>query len=509
MASPESGVVAAGHEITAKAAAEILADGGNAFDAVLAGLFASCIPEIVLASPGGGGHLLAYDARSNTPVLYDFFVETPHQRRPDSKTDFKSVLVDFGPATQEFHVGMGATATPGFIPGLYAVHNDLCHLPMKRLVAPAISAARNGVKMNAFHDYLFSVVDPILTPSAKRTLFSDATGKRLQEGETLYNVNYADTLEALAEEGERLFTEGEVGKAILETSRDLGGHLTQADLETYKVRKRTPLTAKFKGHEIFLNPAPAASGPLIAFGLALLEKLSPSAAPGAIDLARVMAATNEVRSTYAADLSRLTDDTVLADQLAKVQNHKPAPNGTTHISVIDKDGNAAAATISNGEGNGIELKNFGFMLNNMLGEEDLNPDGVGNWQPATRMSTMMAPTLIRAPDGTLTALGSGGSNRIRTAVLQVALNLIDRKMPLAEAVCAPRLHFEKCGTLSFEDQFDPETRADLMATFPNTHPWPEPNMFFGGAHTVQRTATGRLLGAGDPRRAGTAIVVQG
>ena len=134
---------------------------------------------------------------------------------------------------------------------------------------------------------------------------------------------------------------------------------------------------------------------------------------------------------------------------APASRHPAAYRGTTHISVIDRDGNAAAASLSMGEGNGSIVGNFGFMLNNMLGEEDLTP-GLGAWREGVRLSSMMAPTIVLQPDGTVIALGTGGSNRIRTAILQVAVNLLDHGMSLEDAVTAPRLHLEKCGTLSFE-----------------------------------------------------------
>ena len=166
--------------------------------------------------------------------------------------------------------------------------------------------------------------------------------------------------------------------------------------------------------------------------------------------------------------------------------HPAAYRGTTHISVIDRDGNAAAASLSNGEGNGSIVGNFGFMLNNMLGEEDLTPDGLGKWRVATRLSSMMAPTIILRPDGTVIALGTGGSNRIRTAILQVAVNLLDHGMSLEDAVTAPRLHLEKCGTLSFEPGLPEAAQAVFRALEDKAHAWPEANLFFGGVHAARR-----------------------
>ncbi len=152
------------------------------------------------------------------------------------------------------------------------------------------------------------------------------------------------------------------------------------------------------------------------------------------------------------------------------------------------------------------------MLNNMLGEEDLNPNGFHKWTPDTRLSTMMAPTVIQSPDGALTALGSGGSNRIRTAVLQVAVNLIDRGMGPDDAVNAARLHVERDGMVSYEQEawditFTDDHRDALLDAFPQAHGWPEANLFFGGVHTARMKNKDSFDGAGDPRREGVTLVV--
>ncbi len=183
--------------------------------------------------------------------------------------------------------------------------------------------------------------------------------------------------------------------------------------------------------------------------------------------------------------------------------HPAAVRGTTHISVIDSDGNVASTSLSNGEGSGYVVGDFGFMLNNMLGEEDVAPGGV--WREGTRLSSMMAPTIIMQTDGTATALGTGGSNRIRTAILQVTVNLLDRGMSLAEAVEAARLHVEKCGTLSFEAGLSNAEQEALAGASPEAHVWPKRNLFFGGVHTARRHGDGSVEGAGDPRRAGVVV----
>ncbi len=496
------GVVAAGHRLTAEAAAGILAEGGNAFDAVLAGIAMACVAEPVLASLGGGGFLMARQADGDT-ALYDFFVDTPRHRRPASEAPIEAIFADFGPVTQEFHIGLGTSATPGLVPGLFAIHEAHCSLPMARLFAPAIDAARSGMRLTRFQAYLFGVIAPILTASnCARATFAPG-GRLLGEGEVLKNTGLAKTFERLAEEGESLFIDGEIGQAICAQSQAEGGHLTVEDLTNYRVAKRDPLFWRHRGAELALNPPPAASGALIAYGLGVLEALDDAPADE-LHIYRALAATNEARRTHGEQLAEKLAGGALADEFARLASHPPAYRGTTHISVIDEAGNAAAASLSNGEGNGHMVGDYGFMLNNMLGEEDLSPNGIGTWREGVRLSSMMAPTIIREADGTVTALGTGGSNRIRTAILQVALNLVDRDMDLEAAVCAPRMHVEKSGKLSYEPGLDMAAASDEAA---EVHAWPERNLFFGGVHAARRHPDGRLGGAGDPRRAGASVIV--
>jgi len=139
------------------------------------------------------------------------------------------------------------------------------------------------------------------------------------------------------------------------------------------------------------------------------------------------------------------------------------------------------------------------MLNNMLGEEDLNPAGFGRWDTNVRVSSMMAPTITRSGDR-LVALGSGGSNRLRTAILQALINLIDFDMDPQAAVFAPRIHFER-GHLHIEPGFDEEALAGVQRQYPDATLWHETNLYFGGTHTVMWDGK-RFSGCGDPRRGG-------
>ncbi len=515
------GVVAAGHPETAAAARTILEAGGNAVDAALAAMCAACVAEPVLCSLGGGGFLLARDP-DGRGLLYDFFAHTPRRRRPEAEIEFYPVECDFGTVTQEFHIGMGSTATPGAVRGLFEAHRDLGRMPMAEIVQPAARLAREGVALNRMQSEIFEVVAPIYraTPEARAAFGSRRRqGKPLQPGERYRAPALAGTLEALAREGDGLFYDGEIAERIARQGRERGGHLTRDDLEHYRVERRRPLTLAYRDADILTNPAPSTGGLLIAFALALMGRadvaaLGHGSAAHLGLLARVMAYTTEARVKSRLDgraesaAQRALFDPKLLDAYGDIlHNHAPARRGTTHISVIDRSGETVSLSLSNGEGNGGLVPGTGIMLNNMLGEEDINPRGLQRWRSDRRLASMMAPTVVHLADGRLAAAGSGGSNRIRTAILQVLSNLVDFGMTARRAVHSPRIHYER-GQLGVEGGYRKREIARLIADYPDHRLWPGRNLFFGGVHTaLADPAAGRFSGAGDPRRDGVALVI--
>jgi gamma-glutamyltranspeptidase/glutathione hydrolase len=523
--TPTRGAIAAGDAATANAAAEMLRDGGNAFDAVLAALCAAPMSEPVLASLAGGGFLLAEPA-DGEPVLYDFFCQTPKRRRPASEIEFCPVDVDFGTTTQEFHIGMGAIATPGVVAGLFAVHQDLGRLPMTRIVEPAAQLARRGTEISALQAHILGIVEPIyLATESSTALFESTTepGRVLRESETYRPSTMAETLEALAREGRDLFYRGAIAAEIVEACAASGGALTRLDMEGYEAVRRRPLERRFGSARILTNPPPSSGGPLIAFALAMLDGLEAGNAPDdpawLMLLTDAMAATNAARAGCGLDedcnealVATLLSDPAVAEYRDSMRGRALKQGGTTHVSVIDADGNAAAMSVSNGEGCGHVLRRCGIMPNNMLGEEDINPRGFHEWRPDARISSMMAPTLVDHADGRRTALGSGGSNRIRTAILQVLMNVLHFGMGLQDAIAAPRVHCER-GLLSVEavgakGGFEADRIARFTDPFPHKDLWNHFSMFYGGVHAVALDpATGTFDGAGDRRRGGVYVTV--
>ncbi len=501
------GAVAGGHPVTVAAACDVLQAGGNAFDAAIAAVFASCVAEPVLSSLGGGGFLLARGPGQPERV-FDFFAQTPIYTDRKSDQDFYPVVVDFGHAQQEFHIGLGACATPGCVSGLFSVHKELASMSMCELAQPAVAAARDGLKLTDLQGFIIILVAPIYTTPGSGGIFNSSESNNIAKaGETLRLPEFADVMEILAIEGPDLFYRGEIANSIVDMCTSSGGHLHREDLALYKTEMRLPLTVDYRDARILTNPPPSNGGILVAFGLRLLSELAMGGFAHnsyehlrrLIDVMRVSTLARTEHMTGPGP-NRLLDKHLHEQYRAQVYGHPQFTRGTTHISVADEKGNVAAVTISNGEGCGHVVPGTGIMLNNMLGEEDLNPDGFGVWSGNQRMGSMMAPTIVLAPDDQVFVTGSGGSNRIRTALLQVLSNLIDFDFDLTDAVSNPRIHIED-KVLNIEGGIEEQVVAQLISEFPEHRCFKDLNLFFGGAHSVSRQGH-RFSGCGDPRRGG-------
>lgn len=509
----KAGVVAAGHQQTAEAANEVLAAGGNAFDAVIAAHLAACVAEPVLASLGGGGFLLAYP-RAGSPVIYDFFPATPLARpQPGQALDFRPIHADFGGAVQEFQIGAASAAVPGSIAGLIRIHRDLGHMPFHDIVQPAIRLATEGVVINRFQAFLSQVVEPIIGDNpAVGDLFGASSGRLPDAGTVLAIPKLADAFSMMAADGADWFYAGSPAREVARRCAASGGLLTDQDFASYQVVLRAPLGVESMGARLLSNPVPACGGALCMFLVQLLDRLAQADPEAdrhlrALQLAAAMQATSVRRKESGVDIradiesaARLLDQRYLKHAASETQRRALAARGTTHFSVADGDGNVASMTVSNGEGSGLVLPDLGIQLNNVLGEEDLNPGGFHRWRPGSRLASMMAPTVIEHGDGTVTALGSGGSNRIRTALPQVIAYLLRDGLPLRDAVSQPRMHFEQ-GHLQVEPGFGEAVVDDLKAMFKQCTLWSEQNLYFGGVHAVQAGPNGTLA-YGDPRRGG-------
>jgi gamma-glutamyltranspeptidase/glutathione hydrolase len=512
------GVISAGDRLTAEAGAEILKAGGNAFDAAISATFMSFAASSSITSAGGGGFFLAHDERHSN-LLYDFFVQTPKFKRKESEMDFYPFVVDFGDKTQEFHIGWGSVATPGNIAGLFEVHRDLGSLPMPEIMAPVLDMIKKGITLHKQIKYQIDILFPILTLTQEGRSIYQKNDKPLQLGETYQLPQMADTFDYLARYGPREFYEGEIARKIVKQSVENGGCLSYEDLSMYQVLKRTPLSVEYRDASLFTNPPPNSGGSLIGFLLKLIEKV-PFGKSDWGKSKHLQALTEAIRLTGVARDSRFEENIYHAhavEQLFDAEYLKTLQStllrsmhksgNTTHVSVIDQKGNIASCTTSVGEGCGHFIPRTDIMLNNMLGEEDLNKKGFHRWKADQRMSSMMSPSLVIRQDGAKMGLGSGGSNRIRSAISQAIINFVDFDLNPDDIVNLPRIHLEN-EHLDIEPGFRQEEidKITLPANFSKFR-WSEKNMYFGGVHAVFEDKRGNLDGAGDNRRAGHVIKV--
>jgi gamma-glutamyltranspeptidase / glutathione hydrolase len=433
------GAIAAGSRPTAEAGARVLREGGNAVDACIAAAFAAAVAEGPLTGPAGGGFLLAWFGGEAT--VLDCFFAAPS--RPFG--EIEDITVDFGDSTQSYHVGAGSVAVPGLVAGLEDAHRRFGSVPWPQLFGPALDLAGRGLDATEAQLFLHLILAAVL--------------QRDEGGRRIYGVpgriettDFIPTLERLRDEGTAA-----VHELIPEFAEDMA---------SYTVAAPEPLRAHVGALEVLTTPAPSRGGAIAA---AALERL----------------ATAET-----------LDDRARALRHGYESVPPLAVAGTTHISVLDVDGNAAAFSSTLGAGSGIFRG--GTQLNNMLGELDVVGHAVK--APGERLPSMMTPTLVLEDGRPRLALGSAGSVRLAGAIAQVA-DAVLRGTPVDEAIDRPRLHVDG-DVLHLE--------GGLMEVAPEgwkTVRWAGRNLFFGGVSAVERRPDGTLAAAGDPRRGGHGIVV--
>jgi gamma-glutamyltranspeptidase / glutathione hydrolase len=519
------GAVAAGHPLTVGAGARVLEAGGNAADAAVAAAFASWVAESPLTGPGAGGFALVHPADGRPPRVADFFVSRPGLGLQDGAgAAMHAVDIGFGDSetTQVFRIGEPSCAVPGAAAGLAAVHAGYGRLPWAELLAPAIELAREGVELTRAQAHLHAILDLILRHQPEgRRVYSRPDGSRLVPGDVLRLPELAATLETIAAGGAEVLYRGELADAIVATVAGGGGTLTGRDLGEYAVVWRKPVSVRYLDHVVTSNPPPSSGGILIAFGLGILERTGAGehgSAEAIVRLVEVMREQTRARGgAFAHDLhlpgldERLLSGPSLDAAAGRVlvdaggATGEPAPpGGTTHISVVDGDGNAISLSASTGSGSGVIVPGTGIHLNNMLGEYDLTGGPV---VAGTRLTSMMAPTIVAGESGPRLVVGSAGSVRLRGAIMQVIANVVAHGLDVRAAIDAPRVHLDE-PHVHCEGGFDPLELERIERLGYDVVRWRRRNLFFGGTNAVELNRHGELAAAGDARRGGAGLVVQ-
>src|SRR4051794_31974708 len=444
--------------------------------------------------------------------LLDFFVAAPGRGLEGAEpAELTPIDIHFSEdAVQRFNVGPSSVGAHGNPLGLAEALERFGTSSLAELTAAPARAARDGIEVVQMQAFLFRILEPILRSTPECSELYAPGGRLLAEGDSWRMPELGDLLERLGAEGPAFLYAGEVGHACSDWVLARGGLLTTEDLAGYRVVEREPAEVGYQGRRVLTNPPPSSGGILIADALGILERLDRPHGPDVI--AEVIASTNRARDEeFLAGLSQqgYLEQFLRKDALDNVATEVRSRLGnTTHISVLDADGSCATVTCSNGSCSGVVVPGTGMHLNNMLGEQDLNPLGYHQHEPGTRVPSMMAPTVALRDGRPEVALGSAGSNRIRSAILQTLLAVVDHGLPAQAAVERPRIHVEG-QEVEAEPGVDAAALAQLERSGWTVRRWEEQNLFFGGVQAVARNPdTGELSGGGDPRRGGFAQVVR-
>lgn len=541
-ASPH-GAVAAAHPLAAEAGAAVLRAGGNAADAAVATAFALSVVEGSSSGIGGGGFALVWIARERKVRVIDFREVAPSAARRDM------FLRGGKPEPSLSRDGGLAVAVPGAAKGYAEIARRFGSMPLAKLVEPAARIAERGYRVGlGEHENLLERLECLRAdPGASRDLLAaDPAGRRVPPapGSVVVRADLARTLRLLGKDPEA-FYRGPLARRIAAAVRTRGGILTEADLSAYRVREHEPLWGSYRGHRIASMPPPSAGGAILLGLLRVLEGSDPAAGgyrpepflhrlaeaerrlfarrasllgdpavvPGARGAAEAMAGEDLAREIAGEIGERATPSSEIAPPFPG----QPGSSNTTHLSVVDAEGNAVAMTTTvNGRfGACVLVPGTGILLNDQMDDFDAAPGvpnqfglvgaGANAVAPGKVPLSSMSPTLVFDGEGRLLlALGSPGGATIPSTVAQAIVNVVDHRMRLDDALAAPKIHHQWLPDRILAEPWalDADTAAALRARGHAIEVRARP---FGNAQAVLvDPASGLRLGASDARGDGAA-----
>ena len=540
IATGTKGVVAAAHPLAAKVGAEILARGGNAVDAAVATAFALGVVEPYASGIGGEG-VMVISLADGTEVAIDYKSVAPgHVTLEGTDTSVK--------------LGPKGTCVPGVVAGLALALEKYGTMSLAEVLEPAIRLAREGfpidevfVDVMAAHGFYENIVDD---PEISSIFLKD--GLIPDVGTVITNPELAHAYELIAQQGPEVFYEGEIAEAIVQATE---GWITKEDLAQYTPREMEPVRGDYRGYEVLSAPPPVGGTTLIE-ALNILENFDLSGYsytdPEAIHLiaeSLLLASADRYRyvgdpAFFAVPIKGLTSDAYARERaelirLDAVIPPREAPAGgpfqyeyleehaaiysvpeeatslsTTHVSVVDKEGNAVSLTqtLSYFWGSQVFVSGYGFFLNNELHNfnryDPTDPTDLNEIAPYKRPRTLIAPTIVKRDGEVFLVVGTPGAGRIISTLLEVIVNVVDFGMDLKEAIAAPKF----CSRVAYkelrmEEGYPEETLAALEALGHKIKLYSPLNLYFGGINAVMVQEDGTMIGVGSLRRQGAAGAV--
>jgi gamma-glutamyltranspeptidase/glutathione hydrolase len=535
-ATGQKGMVAAAHPLAAQAALDVLREGGNAVDAAVTAAFVIGVVEPDGSGLGGGGGMVVHLQEKGTSHYINYYVQASERigelefSRPADNRSAKAVLI------------------PGTVAGLTLALERFGTLPLSRILEPAIRLAEGGFAVDQTLGMIILDNVPLLQKYESTASLYLPDGFPLAEGDTLRQLELARTLRAIAREGREGFYEGDIARAIVQKTVEHGGVLTLEDMRNYEAQLVEPLVGTYRGYDIVSTAVPQA-GVSIIEGLNILENTDLASAghfatsgQGFHIIAEMMRRVYADRTAFVGDprfssipVQGLISKEYAADRFREIDPERanppeyrktaagdplryeeemtvPAesPEGgegghTTHLTVVDGEGNAVSLTQTLGTFFGSGLTVEGVLLNcGMTNFSTRYPVNMpeGGKQPRSSI----APTIILKDGKVFATVGSPGATRIVAVVLELIVNLIDFSMSAVEANDAPRFLCQKNDdVLSLEGRVSADVQEDLRRRGHTLQVYGDYDLFFGGAQIiVVDQATGMLTGSADPRRGGVA-----
>ncbi|HQV56300.1 MAG TPA: gamma-glutamyltransferase [Chitinophagaceae bacterium] len=468
----ENGAVVSAHPLASKVGVVILKMGGNAVDAAIATQLALAVVYPAAGNIGGGGflvgrlsngELISIDYREKAPgsASRDMYIDETGKARTD--------------LSQNGHLAGGV---PGTVSGLFTSH-QYAKLPFSKLIQPAIDLAEKGFAITSGEARAFnSIQESLKKYNSVMPAFVKQTPWK--EGDTLIQTDLANTLKRIQKNGAAGFYEGETANLLVAEMKRGNGIISLEDLKNYKAKPRTPQTFNYKGYKIVGMGMPSSGGLLMAQMMKMIEgrgidKMGFHSVQAVQLMTEVQRRAYADRAEYMGDadhynvpVEMLASDKYLKERMKSYKNDKATPSTeikprididseseeTTHLSVIDKEGNAISVTttLNGGYGSKTVIGGAGFFLNNEMDDFSIKP-GVPNMfgavggdanaiKPGKRMLSSMTPTLVLKDDKPFIVVGTPGGTTIPTQVFETLVNILDFNMSTEDAVYKPKFHHQ-------------------------------------------------------------------
>ncbi|MDB3874589.1 gamma-glutamyltransferase [Flavobacteriaceae bacterium] len=450
---------------------EIMKNGGNAYDAMIATHLALAVVHPTAGNIGGGGFFVYRDQDGSSGTL-DFREMAPGSAYKDMYLDIDgNVIPDMST------LGGAAVGVPGSISAIFEIHSKFGSLPIEELFRPAIDLSKNGyVVTEKQSNSLTGKLEDFIKINGNESLYS----KRYFEGDTIKNIKFAETLKKISEYGPEAFYEGEIAEMIVRDVKKSGGIMTVDDLKNYKSVWRDPVKFKYKDLEVISMSLPSSGGILIGQILKSIEDYDiKSFGHNSVEAVQLMVELERRayadRSHFMGDpdfmnlpVYELIDKKYVNERMKNFSWDKATPSSevkhgniiinesdeTTHYSIIDKYGNSVSVTttLNNSYGSKVFVEEGGFFLNNEMDDFSSKP-GYPNFygligseansiKAGKRMLSSMTPTIVLKNNKPSLIVGTPGGSTIITSVLQTILNVYEFDMDIQDAVNAPRFHHQ-------------------------------------------------------------------